>query len=136
MDDVERFVDDAGNIDAAAVRKRIDALSRRAHEDESSFRSPTDPPDVDRARSYLRSGAGQAIALYVYLRTGGRLYAFSRSEFERLERAMNTWFELYAACYGADIVSETSLRTAAEAFVDTEDITAVAQTVTGVPREG
>lgn len=132
-DPLDGVVSADGTIDSEAVQSRIEELRRQAERDVAAFDPPADPPDEDRALEYLRSGAGQAIALYAHLRTGGRLYAFSQSEFRALEAAMNTWLDLYAACYGVDIDSDVSLRTAAEAFVDTEDIADVARVITGVP---
>ena len=126
------LVDADGTIDETAVNERIDTLVRRAADDVDEFSPPTDPPDSEQAKTYLREGAGQVIGLYAHLRTGGRLYAFTPQQFDALEHAMNTWFSLYAACLGEEIDPEVSLRTAAEAFVDTEDIVAVAETVTGV----
>ena len=130
--DEHRFVAADGTIDADAVTERIDELVCKAEADEADFSWPAAPPAVDRAMDYLTAGAGQVVALYAHLRTGGRTYPFSPDEFTALESAMNTWFRLYAACLGERIDPDVSLRTAAEAFVDTEDIVAVASTVTGV----
>lgn len=131
-DSPDRFVDETGDIDSAAVGERITMLADRAARDAETFDPPESPPDPEQAIEYLRTGAGQVIVLYAHLRTGGRFYHFSPEEFEQLETAMNTWFSLYAACLGVEMESAVSLRTAAEAFVDTEDILAVAETVTGV----
>jgi hypothetical protein len=46
---------------------------------------------------------------------------------------MNAWLECYAACYGVDLDAEFTLRTAAEALVDTHDIGDVARVLTKVP---
>ena len=133
--DEHRFVAADGTMDADAVNERIDELVRKAEADQVDFCWPADPPAVDRAMEYLTEGAGQVIVLYAHLRTGGRNYPFSPDEFAALEWAMNTWFRLHAACLGERIDPNVSLRTAAEAFVDTEDIVAVAATVTGVSPE-
>ena len=121
--------------DTVAIAARIDELAERAATDQQTFEPPVDPPDPERAKSFLIDGAGEAVWLYAHARTGGRLYPFSEEEWNRLEGAMNTWFRLYAACYGEDINPRVTLRTAAEALVDTNDIVAVARTVTGVPDE-
>lgn len=119
--------------DPSAVRERIDDLRKRAREDDRQFLPPSDPPDEACASEYLRRGAGQVIALYAHLRTGGRLHAFSEEEFDALEEALNIWLRLYAACYGHDIDPAVSIRSAAEALIETEDISAVARVVTGIP---
>lgn len=132
MNDHEQVVDEDGEIDHEAVQRRIESLVERAEQDATAFQPPRHPPDREQAMTYLRSGAGQVIALYAFLRTGGRLYPFSETDIDRLEEAMNTWFDLYAAALGSEIESDVSIRAAAEVFVDTEDIAAVAGTVTGV----
>lgn len=129
---VETLTDDSGAVDPTAVRETIERLSDRAERDASAFEAPPEP-DPDRALEYLRSGAGQAMATYIILRTGGRTYRFSETEFEALEVAMNQWFELYAASFGTDIDSDVSIRTAAETLLDTNDVREVAELLTGVP---
>lgn len=128
----DTLTDAAGNIDKAAVRATIDRLAARAERDHASFSPPPDPPDESRALSYLQDGVGNAIGIYILLRTGGRQYQFGTEEFHALERAMNQWFQLYAACYDIDIESDVSIRTAAEVLLDTEDLQAVAEVLTGV----
>ena len=132
-DYVDRVIDADGQLDEAAVRDAIVHVSARAAADAETFEPPVSVPDEEMAMAYLRSGAGQAIGLYIQVRTGGRRYPFAPDEFERLEGAMNTWFELYAACYGVELTSEVSLRTAAQALIDTDNIRDVARIVTGVP---
>ena len=46
---------------------------------------------------------------------------------------MNTWFELYAACYGVDLEADWALREAAELLIDTHNIRDVATILTQVP---
>ena len=70
--------------------------------------------------------------MYVDARTG-EWDRFGEAEFARLERAMNTYLELYAACYGVDLDADCSVRTAAEALTDTHNIADVARILTGVP---
>ena len=119
--------------DEETVRKRLRALTRRASEDRREFEPPTDPPDEERAMRYLRHGAGQAIALYIHARTGGRFVHLDTEEFAALEDAMNDWLSLYARCYGVELDASASIRTAAETLLDTEDVRAVAVVLTGVP---
>lgn len=120
-------------MDRAAIRERIKTLAERAARDRASFEPPSEPPDEDRALEFLREGAGQAVGLYVHARTGGRMVAFSASEWEALEDAMNTWFELYAACYGVRVEMDVPVRTAAEALLETHNIRDVARMLTQVP---
>lgn len=117
---------------AADLSGRIDRLAERAREDAAAFDPPREPPDERAARTYLVDGAGEALGVYLDARTGGELYRFGEREYERLEEAFNTWLGLYAACYGVEMDPSVTLRTAAEAFVDTHDLVAVARTVTGV----
>lgn len=113
---------------------RIRELATRARRDRSAFSPPTDPPDEDRALTYLREGVGQAVGVYVDARTGS-WDRFSPEEFSRLEDAMNEWLELYAACYGEDISASFSVRTAAELLLETHNIRDVAVVLTHIPRE-
>ncbi len=112
---------------------RIDDLEARLREARDRFESPADPPDEDRAMRILREGFGPTVWIYVEGRTGGRMVQFSPEEFSRLERLMNEWLALYARCYGAEIESEATLRTAAEALVETHNVRDVAQLLTNVP---
>ena len=127
--------DDEADSDGVeeAITTRIEELHSRVQRDLEQFEPPENPPDEARAMEYLREGAGQAVALYAHARTGGRMYAFDPEEYERLEEAMNAWFGMYGACYGVDIEPNIPLRTAAQALIDTNDITAVARTVTTIP---
>jgi hypothetical protein len=111
---------------------RIDALAADAERARESFDPPVDPPDEARAMAFCRDGVGEAIAVYVDARSG-EWDRFGEEEFDRLERALNDYLELYARCYGVEIDAEYSVRTAAEALLDTHDITDVARILTGVP---
>lgn len=133
MADVPALLDEDGDVIPAAVSAHIERLDERARADAAAFDPPEEPPDEASATEFLRDGAGKAIGLYIHLRTGGRQYRFSEREFELLEDAMNTWFSLYAACYGVELRPAVSIRTAAEAMIDTHSITDVARIVTGVP---
>ncbi|MFB6361484.1 MAG: hypothetical protein ABEH59_09215 [Halobacteriales archaeon] len=116
----------------ADLATRIDALAERARADGEALEPPAQPPDEERAMEYLRNGVGPAVAVYLEARTG-EWVRFDPERFERLERAMNTWLECYAACYGVDLDAEFTLRTAAEALTDTNDIGDVARVLTKVP---
>ncbi|WP_331236350.1 hypothetical protein [Natronorarus salvus] len=115
------------------VAREVEELASRAEADRERFEPPEEPPDREEALAYLREGAGQAIWLYVEGRTGGRYTEFSPEAFRTLEGAMNDWFALYAACYGVELDPEVSIRTAAEALIDTENVHDTAQILTGVP---
>jgi hypothetical protein len=113
--------------------ERIHDLAERATEDCAVFEPPANPPAEQQAMCYLRAGAGPAISVYVEARTGGMMVHFPPDEYRALEEAMNDWLLLYAACYGVDIVTEYTLREAAELLIDTYNIRDVAQILTGVP---
>ncbi|ELZ25600.1 hypothetical protein C475_10368 [Halosimplex carlsbadense 2-9-1] len=113
-------------------RARIDDLAEEAAAARASFDPPADPPDEERALAVCREGVGAAVAVYVDARTG-EWHRFGEAEFDRLERALNTHLELYARCYGVEIDPDHSVRTAAEALLDTHNVVDVAQILTGVP---
>ncbi len=119
----------------ARFRERIHAFARQAERDAAAFTAPDDPPDEEQALTYLREGAGPATSLYVEARTGDLMVHFPPAEYEALEDAMNTWFELYAACYGVDIEADWPVREAAELLVDTHNIGDVAAMLTHVPTD-
>lgn len=120
-------------MDRPAIRDRIETLAETAAHDRKAFEPPADPPAEDRAMTYLREGAGQVVALYIHARTGGRLISFTADEWDALHEAMNTWLELYAACYGERMDLDVPVRTAAEALLETHNIHDVARVVTQVP---
>lgn len=115
------------------LANRIDALADRASRDRAAFEPPRDLPDRDRADRYLREGVAPAVAVYVDGRTG-EWTRFDPDAFARLERAMNDWLECYAGCYGVELEAAFTLRTAAEALLDTHDIRDVARVLTAIPR--
>ncbi|SDJ57770.1 hypothetical protein [Natronorubrum texcoconense] len=113
---------------------RIAALERRAERDRAAV--AVDDKTVlepEKASTYLREGAGQAIWLYVEARTGGRLVPFSPAELEALERAMNRWLECYTRCYGVAFDADFTVREAAELLVQTRNVDDVGQLLTGTP---
>jgi hypothetical protein len=112
---------------------RIDALAERAGRDRDAFEPPADPPDEELAMDYLREGFGPAVSLYVEARTGGNRVRFSPERFDRLERAMNDWLELYTRCHGVEIDARFTVREAAELLVETRNVRDVAQLLTHVP---
>lgn len=114
------------------IQRRIETLADRAERDRAAFEWPTDPPAQERAMEYLREGVGPAVMVYVDARTD-EWHRFDPEAFDRLEGAMNSWLELYAACYGVDIEAEFTIRKAAEALLETHNVHDVAQVLTHVP---
>ena len=114
------------------VSDRIAELSERARRDREEFEPPPDPPDEAAALGYLTDGVGSVVGLYVDARTGEKV-RFDEAEFALLERALNDWLELYAACYGVDIDAAFTVREAAELLVDTHSIRDTAMLLTQVP---
>lgn len=116
------------------TRERVAELAERARRDRESFVPPEDPPDEQRALTYLREGVAPTVAVYVEARTGeGPPDRFAPVEFSLLERALNDWLELYAACYGVDIDAAFTVREAAAVLLETHDVRDVAQLLTHVP---
>lgn len=113
--------------------ERIHAHAERADRHRTEFSPPDSPPAEEQAMRFLREGAGPAVSLYVEARTGGQMVHFPPAEYHALEDAMNTWFELYAACYGVDVEADWAIREAAELLVDTHNIKDVAVMLTHVP---
>ncbi|WP_254837680.1 hypothetical protein [Natronomonas marina] len=114
------------------VPGRIAELSERARRDRETFDPPPDPPDEEAALGYLTDGVGKVVALYIEARTGEN-FRFDDAEFALLERALNDWLELYAACYGSDLEGTYTVREAAELLVDTHSIRETAVMLTHVP---
>ncbi len=111
---------------------RIAELSERARRDREAFEPPVDPPDEEAALEYLVDGVGDVVGLYIEARTG-ELVRFDDAEFAMLERALNDWLDLYAACYGVDLEASFTVREAAELVVDTHSIRETAILLTNVP---
>jgi hypothetical protein len=119
----------------ARFHERIHDIAERAEHDRAAFDPPADPPDPDRAMAFLNEGAGPAISIYVESRTGGLMVHFPPEEYHALEGAMNTYLDLYAACYGVDLDAEWTLREAAELLLDTNNVRDVAVMLTHVPAD-
>ena len=115
------------------VSEQVAELSDRARRDRAAFEAPADPPDEAAALAYLTEGVGDVVALYIDARTGEKV-RFDDTEFALLERAMNDWLELYAACYGTELEGAYSVREAAELVVDTHSIRETAVLLTHVPK--
>jgi len=119
---------------ASAYADRIAELASAARQARASFEPPDDPPAEERAMDLLREGLGPTVVVYLDARTGGgETVAFGREEFHNLQRATNTYLELYAACYGVDVDPDVPVRVAAELLMETHNIRDVAQVLTDVP---
>lgn len=114
------------------VTDRIETLAERARRDREAFEPPPNPPDEEAAVEYLTDGVGDVVALYIEARTG-EMVRFDDAEFALLERALNDWFELYAACYGADLDAAFTVREVAELVVETHSIREAALLLTRIP---
>lgn len=93
-------------------------------------------PDPEAALEHARDGLGPVVALYVEAHTGGRRTRFSGEELSLLHRATGDWLTCYARAHGVDHDAEVTVREAAEALLDTHDVTDVARVLTGVPGRG
>ncbi|ELY98302.1 hypothetical protein C482_12322 [Natrialba chahannaoensis JCM 10990] len=112
---------------------QIAALARRAEREHAALHRGNEPLGPTFAPQYLRDGVGQAIAVYIDARTGGRPAPLSPAELDSLEYAMHRWLECYARCHGVVLESDASIRTAAEVLLETRNIDDVGQLLTGVP---
>jgi hypothetical protein len=117
----------------SGVSDRIETLAERARQDREAFEPPPDPPDEEAALAYLTNGVGDVVALYIEARTG-EMVRFDDAEFVLLERALNDWLEMYAACYGADLDAAFTVREVAELVVETHSIREAALLLTRIPR--
>lgn len=116
--------DDADDI--ASVAARAARARRRAER--------ADDPDEEAALAAARDGLGPVVAQYIEARTGD-LERLSPDSLSDLDRACNDWLVVYARRYGVECDPDVTIRTAAEALLDTHDITATARLLTGVPRD-
>jgi hypothetical protein len=119
---------DAGRgYDDRARSLREDATAARER-----FEQPADPPDHDRALAFARDGVGEAAAIYIDARTERSWVSFQTEAFDALERALNVYLELFAACYGVERAPDVTVRTAAETLLDTHDAVDTAAVLTDV----
>lgn len=114
------------------VADRIETLAERAQRDREAFEPPSSPPDEEAAMRYLTEGVGDVVAVYIEARTGEKV-RFDDAEFALLERALNDWLELYAACYGSDLDAAFTVREVAELVVDTHSLRETALLLTRIP---
>lgn len=121
--------DESGHADGPVS---IERLATRAREARESAEPPSDPPDTDWALEAARDGLGPVVARYVRARTGD-LERLSSGQMDGLHRATNDWLAVYAIGYGVETDPDVTVREAAELLVETHDIVATAELLTGVP---
>lgn len=125
-----------GGAGSSDYERRALALRERAREARAAFEPPADPPAHERALAFARDGVGEAAAIYVDARSEDSWVYFDEDAFDALEDGLDTYLELFAACYGTDRDVEVSVRTAAETLLDTHDAVDTAAVLTGVDGDG
>ncbi len=114
------------------IDPRITELSEQARRDQEAFEPPAEPPNEEAAVEFLTEGVGAVVRYYIDARTGEQV-RFGRAEFALLERALNDWLELYAACYGTKLNADFSVREVAEVLIETHSIRETAILLTRIP---
>ncbi|QKY21752.1 hypothetical protein B4589_012165 [Halolamina sp. CBA1230] len=105
--------------------------ARREWPDDAEL-AATDP-DEQRALEVARDGLGPVVACYVEARTSDDPPRFSAREHRLLRQATRDWLECFARCHGVAHDSDATVRAAAELLLETHDVVAVAELLTGVP---
>lgn len=133
-DDSATITDDTAPADVAVddFEGRAYALRDRAASARESFDPPEDAPDSERALAFARDGVGEAAAVYIDARMQDSWVYFDDAAFDALETGLNAYLELFAACHGVDCNPDVTVRTAAEALLDTHDAVDTAAVLTGV----
>ncbi|GAB7091019.1 hypothetical protein JCM18237_12900 [Halorubrum luteum] len=129
----EAATNDSGTSDATADG----VVDTDAFEGDGSVRiAGTEVADAEEAALVAaRDGLGPVVALYVEARTGDDWVRFSETEMQRLHQATSDWLAVYARCHGVTLDPDVTVREAAEALIDTHDITDVAALLTGLHRQ-
>lgn len=115
--------------------ERIEELAREARTAREAWADEEldSDPDEERALEAARDGLGPVVACYVEARTSDDPPRFSAREHRLLRRATRDWLECFTRCHGVAHDADATVRTAAELLLETHDIVAVAQLLTGVP---
>lgn len=114
---------------------RIERLAREARAARNGWDGADSDatPDDERALEAARDGLGPVVACYLEARTSDDPPRFSAREHRLLRRATRDWLELFARAHGVTHDSDATVRAAAELLLETHDIVAVAELLTGVP---
>lgn len=115
--------------------ERIERLARDARAARRKWADDDPEPDDQRALEAARDGLGPVVACYVEARTSDDPPRFSAREHRLLRRATRDWLECFARCHGVAHDSDATVRTAAELLLETHDVVAVAELLTGVSGE-
>ncbi|MEF8801117.1 MAG: hypothetical protein V5A38_08705 [Halolamina sp.] len=118
--------------------ERIEGLAREARIAREAWtdEEPRDAePDEQRALEAARDGLGPVVACYIEARTSDDPPRFSAREHQLLRRATRDWLECFTRCHGIAHDADATVRSAAELLLETHDIVAVAQLLTGVPEQ-
>ncbi|NHX35186.1 MULTISPECIES: hypothetical protein [Halolamina] len=128
---------DADGPPPSRYAERIERLAREARTARAAWGDGevVDDPNEQRALEAARDGLGPVVACYVEARTGDDPPRFSAREHRLLRRATRDWLECFARCHGVDHDSDATVRSAAEVLLETHDVVAVAELLTGVSGE-
>lgn len=124
---------EADGLPPSRYAERIERLAREAREARESWDGDLATPDEQHALEAARDGLGPVVACYVEARTSDDPPRFSAREHRLLRRATRDWLELFARHHGVAHDSDATVRAAAELLLETHDIVAVAELLTGVP---
>lgn len=114
---------------------RIERLAQEARAAREEWDRDAPDPDEQRALEAARDGLGPVVACYVEARTSDDPPRFSAREHRLLRRATQDWLECFARFHGVAHDSDATVRGAAELLLETHDVVAVAELLTGVPTE-
>lgn len=109
---------------------RIRAARRAAAAARATVR-PRDTADQAAAVSTLTEGLWPTLRIYIDARSDG--VRLDDGQLGALDAAVADWLTVYAAQFGESIEPEVPIRSVAETFLDTHDLTATAAIHTGVP---
>lgn len=112
--------------------ERIQRLAAEAGEARAALTGDLPAPDEQRALEAARDGLGPVVACYIEARTGDDLVRLSAREHRLLRQATRDWLECFARWHGVAHDADATVRAGAELLLDTHDIVAVAELLTGV----
>lgn len=106
--------------------REITTLVQRSHRQCDAFDPETDDPE-----RCLRDGVEPIVSLYVEVHCDAD-DELCEVEQSLLERALNDWLSLYAACHGAALQSHVTVHEMAVASVGEGDVRTLADELLGV----